>query len=213
MKSMLASLIPLLFIAFTPTTHAAGSVTEGVNYQLIQPAQPPMKSGGKIEVIEMFWYGCPHCHRFQAHLDRWLKTQPDNVEFIRIPVIFREDKVWTIHARAFFTAQALGKLEEIHKPLFNAIHNEKRNLDTEKSLMEFFAEHGVSNDDFRSAFKSFSVNSKVRRADKFANKYGIQGTPTVVVNGKYRIDNGMGKQGFPGVIKAINHLIALEGNS
>ena len=211
MKSVLASLIPLLFIAFAPATHAAGSVTEGVNYQLVQPAQPPMKSSGKIEVIEMFWYGCPHCHRFQAHLDRWLKAQPDNVEFIRIPVILREN--WGTHARAFFTAQALGKLEEIHMPFFEAIHNEKRRLNTNKSLMEFFAEHGISNDDFRKTFNSFSVNSKVRRAQQFARKYGIQGTPSVVVAGKYRIDTGMGKQGFPGVIKAINHLIALEGDS
>ncbi len=211
MKSVLASLIPFLFIAFAPGTHAAGEVKEGVNYQLIQPAQHPIKNSGKIEVIEMFWYGCPHCHRFQTHIDRWLKTQPDNVEFIRIPVILREN--WAIHARAFFTAQALGKLEEIHKPLFNAIHNEKRRLNTEKSLMEFFAEHGINNDDFRKTFKSFSVNSKVKRADKLASRYGIGGTPTVVVNGKYRIDNGMGKQGFPGVIKAIDHLIAIEGNS
>ncbi len=211
MKSVLTSLIPLLFIAFTPITHAAGEVTEGVNYQLVQPPQPPMKSSGKIEVIEMFWYGCPHCHRFQVHLDRWLKTKPDNVEFIRIPVILRAN--WATHARAFFTAQALGKLEEIHMPLFEALHNEKRRLNSEKSLMDFFAEHGISNDDFRKAFNSFSVNSKVRRAQLFARKYGIQGTPTVIVNGKYRIDTGMGKQGFQGVIKTINHLIKVESNS
>ena len=211
MKRVLASLIPFLFIAFTPTTHAASEITEGINYQLVLPAQPPINNSGKIEVIEMFWYGCPHCHRFQTHIDRWLKSKPDNVEFIRLPVILREN--WAIHARAFFAAQALGKLDVIHKPLFEALHNEKRRLNSEKRLMEFFAEHGISNDDFLSAFKSFSVSSKMRRANKYASKYGVQGTPTVVVNGKYRIDTGMGKQGFRGVIKTIDHLIKIEDNS
>jgi len=210
MKKVLTCLIPLLIAAFAPAAHAEGEIVEGVNYQLVQPPQPTRNSE-KIEVIEMFWYGCPHCHRFQTHIDRWARSKPDNVEYIRMPVILRED--WALHARAFFTAQALGVLDTIHKPFFEAIHNEKRRLNTDKKVMAFFADHGVSNDDFNKVFSSFAVNSKVRRAHQFARKYGIQGTPTVVVNGKYRIDTGMGKQGFRGVIKAIDHLIALESNS
>lgn len=210
MKKVLACLFPLLLTAFVPTSHAAGEVTEGVNYQLVQPAQPTRNSD-KIEVIEMFWYGCPHCHRFQTHIDRWLKSKPANVDYIRMPVILREN--WALHARAFFTAQALGVLEEVHKPFFEAIHNQKRRLNTEQKVMKFFAEHGVSDEDFRKAYSSFAVDSKVRRAHQFARKYGIQGTPSVVVNGKYRIDTGMAKQGFPGIIKAINHLIEVESNS
>lgn len=210
MKKVLACLIPLLLLAFTPASHSAGEIKEGINYQRVQPAQPTASSE-RVEVLEMFWYGCPHCHRFQTHIDRWLETKPDNVDYYRLPVILREN--WAIHARAFFTASALGVLDKIHKPFFEAIHNQKRRLASEKSLMEFFAEHGVSNDDFNKVFNSFAVNSKVRRAHQIARKYGIQGTPSVVVNGKYRIDTGMGKQGFRGVIKTIDHLIALEGNS
>ncbi len=210
MKRVLTVLLPLLFVAFTSTAHATGEITEGVNYQLVQPAQPTRNSE-RIEVIEMFWYGCPHCHRFQTHIDRWLKSKPANVDYIRFPVILREN--WGLHARAFFTAQALGVLDTIHTPFFEAIHNEKRRLNTENSLMKFFAEHGVSNDNFRKVFASFSVDSKVRRAQQFARKYGIQGTPSVVVNGKYRIDTGMEKQGFRGMIKTMDHLIALESGS
>lgn len=208
MKKVLACLFPLL-LTFAPAAFAA-DIKEGVNYQRVQPAQPTANSE-RVEVIEMFWYGCPHCHRFQTHIDRWLETKPENVDYYRLPVILNEN--WAIGARAFFTASALGVLDKTHKPLFEAIHNQKRRLNTEKKLMAFFAEHGVSNDDFRKTFNSFAVNSKVRRAHQIARKYGVQGTPTVVVNGKYRIDTGMGKQGFRGVIKAIDHLVALEGNS
>lgn len=210
MKRVLVILLPLLSVAFTSAAGAAAEISAGVNYQLVQPAQPTGDSE-KVEVIEMFWYGCPHCHRFQAHIDRWLKSKPANVDYIRLPVILREN--WALHARAFFAAQALGVLDQIHKPLFEAIHNEKRRLNTEKKLMEFFAEHGVSNDDFRKVFASFAVDSKVRRAHQLARKYGIQGTPSVVVNGKYRIDTGMAKQGFRGMIKTIDHLITVESGS
>lgn len=164
-------------------TGSAAQYQEGTSYQSIVPEQPTLTQG-KIEVVELFWYGCPHCHRFEPFIERWLKEKPANVEFVRMPAILRPE--WAIHARAFYAAESLGVLDKIHAPLFTAIHAHKQKLDTEDSLMAFFADHGVSNDDFKKAFKSFSVDAKVRRAQELGRRYGVTGTPALVIQGKYR---------------------------
>ncbi len=204
MKRLLSILLPALLLPALALADPA--YQEGREYKRIIPEQPT-SSGGKVEVVELFWYGCPHCHRFQPFVEQWLKTKPDNVAFVRMPAILRES--WTLLARAYYTAEVLGKIEEIHLPLFNAIHDKKRRFTTEKSLSEFFAEHGIPPEDFRKAYHSFAVDTKVRRARLMTKRYQTQGTPTVVVNGKYRSDPGM-TNGFAGLIGVIDYLAKIE---
>lgn len=198
---LLLLLIPMLAVAA-----ASGQFRENVAYERIVPAQPTADSN-KIEVVEVFWYGCPHCHRFQPYVDRWLLGVDTEVTFIRLPAILSEN--WAIHARAYYTAEALDVTEQIHEPLFAAIHDRKERLRTEDELAAFFARHGVDRDRFHRTFNSFAVNSKVQRARELTRRYGIEGTPAVVVNGKYRTGPAM-TGSFERLIDVMDHLVDEE---
>ncbi|MCW8828007.1 MAG: thiol:disulfide interchange protein DsbA/DsbL [Gammaproteobacteria bacterium] len=162
----------------------AEEYTAGKDYQLITPAQPG-GSGGKVEVVEMFWYGCPHCYQAEPVIEAWLEEKPAHIEFIRIPAIFNQAR-WALHARAFYTAELLEIMEAFHKPFFNAIHQSGRRMGDEASIRAFFVELGVDGKRFDETFDSFAVQSKVRRAADLTRKYGLTGVPAIVVNGKYR---------------------------
>lgn len=171
---------------------------EGTDYELISPPQPT-SDPSKIEVLEFFWYGCPHCLHFEPTLNAWVKKKPASVLFIRQPAIFNEH--WGAHAKAFFTADVLGVEEKMHADFFDAIQNKKKALESEDDLAKFFVAHGVSEADFRGAYKSFAVDAKMRQAEPLAAKYGVTGTPTMTVNGKYRIS--------PGQAKSFDRMIAI----
>lgn len=201
---------PLLLLT-TVAVQAAGPLRfqEGVDYELVSPAQPTADPT-KVEVIEAFWYGCPHCYRFQPYIERWLQTKPDNVDYIRLPAVLNES--WALATQAYYTEEALGITDKIHIALFDAIHRDKRRLDTKKDLMKFFGEHGVSEDQFNNAFDSFSVESKVQRARQMTRRYGIDGTPSVIINGKYRTGPGMARS-YERLIDVMNFLVAQESRS
>ena len=206
MKIFARSLL-LLLTVFPLLVHSA-TFEEGRNYQRIVPAQPTEAGKGKIEVVELFWYACPHCYRFQPYLARWLKNKPADVVYRRMPAIFSDR--WALLGRAFCTAQALGIVDRIHQPLFDAIHAEKRRMDSEEALMAFFAEQGVSNDDFRKTFHSFAVDAKVRRAREMSRRYQAQATPSVVINGKYILNPDNSDGNFNTMIKIMDYLIDKE---
>lgn len=209
MKRSFVSLVLYLVCALGISASAlAIELQEGVNYQVIIPEQPPLTTSGKVEVIELFWYGCPHCHRFESTVDQWLDDKADYVEFVRLPAILRPE--WALHARAYFTAEALGVADKIHKPLFNAIHAQKRKLDTEASLSAFFAEHGVKEEDFKKTLKSFSVEAKVRNATEMGRRYGVNGTPAVIINGKYRTSGSICSCSNEDVMEIVNKLAEKE---
>lgn len=196
-----------LLLAVTATAAVAEEeFQEGVHYQVLSTPQPT-STGDKVEVLEIFWYGCPHCYRFEPYIERWLKNKPANAEFVRLPGVLRPS--WEIHARAFYTAQTLGVFDKIHTPLFNAIHDARRNLETEEALRDFFVEHGVSKDDFAKTFRSFAVETKVNRAKSMVERYGIDGVPAMIVNGKYRFSNGT-TGGPANTLKLIDYLVAKE---
>jgi len=182
---------------------------EGVDYELISPAQPTADPA-KVEVVEVFWYGCPHCYRFQPYMERWLRTKPENVNYVRLPAVLNES--WALLTQAYYAEEALGITDKTHADLFNAIHRDKRRLDTEKSLTEFFVAHGVGADQFRNAFHSFAVESKVQRARQLTQRYGIDGTPSVVINGKYRTGPGMTRS-YDRLLEVMDFLVALESRS
>lgn len=157
---------------------------EGKDY-LRLPTPVPTAAPDKIEVIEFFSYTCPHCNDLESVVQEWLKRKPDNVVFVRIPVAF--GATWEPGARAYYAAEALGVLDKMHQPLFDAIHREKRKLSTEDELAAFFAEHGVAQDAFRKAYQSFQTETQLRRGNQSAQRYKVQGVPTVIVNGKYEV--------------------------
>ncbi|MCU0735468.1 MAG: thiol:disulfide interchange protein DsbA/DsbL [Methylotetracoccus sp.] len=198
----------LLAVASAPRAESADepALQAGRDYELVNPPQPTADPG-KIEVLEFFWYGCPHCFHFEPDLNAWLKKKPDNVVFIRQPAIFNDR--WAAHAKAYFTAESLGVIDKMHTLLYEAIQNQRLKLETEDELADFFAKHGISADDFRKAYRSFSVDSKMRQAAGMAARYGVTGTPALVVNGKYRTGGKLAKS-FPQMIEVLNGLIALE---
>lgn len=202
-KTILLSLF-LLLSAFTAVLHAEAANEAG--YEAVVPAQPT-QDPTKIEVIEFFWYGCPHCYRFEPVLNEWLKTLPDNVQFIRQPAVF--SKLWAKHAQAYFTAEALGVVDQVHADFFDAIQNKKQKLVTEDEVAEFFVAHGVDEAEFRETYNSFLVDSKMRQAKTMASRYGVTGVPAIIINGKYRTNGPLAKS-HENMIKVMNRLIQQE---
>lgn len=193
------------FLLFFITNAFADSVDD--YYQQIRPAQPTQAPEGKIEVAEVFWYGCPHCYAFEPILESWLKTKPDDVVFRRIPGVL--NKNWVPHAKAYFTAEKLGILEKIHKPLFDAIHKERRRIFTEDQLRDFFEEQGVDPDEFNKIYNSDEVETKTKQAFFLARGYRLTGVPSVVVNGKY-LTSGSLAGSYENLLKVVNYLIEKE---
>ncbi len=193
-------------VAGFPGQVGVESFKEGTDYERIDPPQPTADPS-KIEVIEFFWYGCPHCYHFEPELNAWLKSKPDNVLFIRQPAIF--NATWAAHAKAYFTAQALGIVDKVHDDFYDAIQNKKRALESEKDLAKFFAEHGVSQADFQKAYHSFAVDTSMRQAEAMAARYGVTGTPSISVNGKYRTSGPLAKT-YARMIAITDFLIAKE---
>ncbi len=194
----------LLFISFAAMLHA--ETESGPGYESVVPAQPT-QDPSKIEVIEFFWYGCPHCYRFEPILQEWLKTLPDNVQFIRQPAVF--SSLWAKHAQAYFTAEALGVVDKVHADFFDAIQNKKQKLVTEDQLAEFFVAHGVDETAFRDTYNSFLVDSKMRQAKSMAPRYGVTGVPTIIINGKYKTNGSLAKS-HENMIRVMNQLIQQE---
>ncbi len=199
----------ILLVTFMSNIVRAG-IDEGIEYKRVTPAQPTITKN-KIEVVELFWYGCPHCFYLEPDLEEWLAKKPENVVFYRVPAIF--SPAWALHARAFYTAKSLGLIEngktEFHKAFFAEIHKHKKHLNNKKSIQAFFTRFGVSAEDFNNTFDSFAVNTKVNRAATLSKRYQVEGVPSLIVNGKYRTDGPMGG-GRKGMLKVLDFLIKKE---
>jgi thiol:disulfide interchange protein DsbA len=157
---------------------------EGVHYHAIKPAQPG-GDDGRILVTELFWYGCPHCNELEPLLEKWLETLPEDVDFVRVPVMFSRPFI-QMHAEAYYTLEAMGKLAEMHPKIFHAIHEEGRKLNTPQAFEQFLEEQGVDMEAYRKARASFAVQAEVKRAKSLTTRYGIRGVPAMVVDGDYR---------------------------
>jgi thiol:disulfide interchange protein DsbA len=193
--------------AFGQQAAATGPFEAGKHYTALSPAQPTSTDAGKVEVTEIFMFGCPGCFSFEPHIQRWLGDKPDYVNFVRIPAPW--NPVATLHARAYYAAEALGKTEEIDGPFFNEIHVNRNMLDSEAKLAALFAKHGVDEATFKSTFNSFAVNTKLKRAEELIRRYRVQSTPTVVVNGKY-LTTGSQAGSYDAWFAIINDLAARE---
>jgi thiol:disulfide interchange protein DsbA len=204
-----AGLVCLLLLPSVP----AQAFDEGIDFQAIEPPLPTANPD-KVEVLELFWYGCPHCYKFEPYLNKWLENKPAHVEFVRMPAIFRES--WMPHARAYFTAEQLKITDKIHSDFFDAYHKKKRPLMTRTDVQAFFADYGVSKKDFEDAWFSFPVQSKLKRAINMTQRYQVKGTPSMVVNGKYWTSAALASSSNPTVpgnesmLKVVDELVARE---
>ena len=166
----------------SPVAQAQAGFTEGKDYvKLGTPA--PTSSPGKIEVVEFFWYGCPHCNVFEPQLDAWSKKVPADVAFRRVPVAFTA--LHETHARVFYALEAMGQVEAMHRKVFAAIHQQRKRLDKEADIVAFMAENGVDGAKFTEAFKSFGVATKVRQAKSLSEAYKIDGVPSMGIQGRF----------------------------
>jgi len=154
--------------------------------------EPPLAtdSKGKVEVVEFFWYECPHCYALEPYLEAWIKTLPADVEFRRVPATFNER--WMISARVFYTLEAMGLLDKLHRPLLDAIHKDRLRITDEKQLTEWLQGKGVDVAKFSATLKSFAVEGRLKRAMALVAGSKIDGVPALMVNGRYVIPAGIG---------------------
>lgn len=191
-----------------------GKWTAGTNYKVVSPSQPTGVAPGKIEVIEFFWYGCPHCFALEPAVGSWLKNKPLYIEFVRAPVTW--DEVHRAHARLFFTLKGLGKGDELHGKVFAEIHVNRQPLyapgdplQTQREQLQFAKDNGISEADFTKAYTDFSVQTALARADDLVRRYRIDAVPTFVIAGKYETDLQMAG-GESNLFQMINDLAASE---
>lgn len=198
MKVSLKSLIVVAALILCGTAFAA---VQGRDYTLLNPAQPT--STKKIEVLEFFFYECSHCFHLHGELAAWEKTMPVDVELTFVPTIFRDSTEPL--ARAYYALEGMGKIKQMDDAIYQAIHVKQTNLYDLDTIGAFVGSNGVDRAKFSSAYNSFTVNSKVVRAKQMIRSYGIDGTPTLVVDGKYKIT---GLQPAD-TIRVLNEVIAM----
>ena len=163
---------------------AQGSPVEGRNYVRLNQPVAVNAPANKIEVVDFFWYGCPHCNAFEPVLDAWAKRQPDDVVFSRVPVAFRAEP-FTTHQRIFYALEALGLLEAMHRKVFYAVHVSRMALDKPADIAAYMTQQGVDATRFMDAFNSFTTQSKIKRANALVDGYKIDGVPAIGVQGRY----------------------------
>jgi protein dithiol oxidoreductase (disulfide-forming) len=185
---------------FTPAALAVASALPGValaqgkapekdfDYRVLNNPQRT-DAPGKVEVIEFFWYGCPHCFAFEPHLEPWVKKVPAHVSFKRVPAIFNDN--WHLHAKLFYTLEGMKELDRLHGKVFTTIHVDKKGLSTDIEIAEWAAANGIDRKKFTEMFKSFGVQGKADRARQLTDGYRIDGVPAMAVNGKFVTANTM----------------------
>jgi protein dithiol oxidoreductase (disulfide-forming) len=164
-------------------TSVRAEVVAGRDYHLLNPPQP-ITTGNKIEVLEFFFYGCPHCYHLHPLISEWEKKKPKDVDFQYVPTIFNEG--WEPMAHTYYALQAMGKSQQLHDALFQA-WNENVDLSDEAKISAFVAKHGVDAARFDADYNSFTVETKIMQSNQMVQSYGVRGTPTIAVDGKYII--------------------------
>ena len=173
------------------------------DYYELNPPQP-VETTDKIEVLEFFWYGCIHCYNLEPKLESWLKTLPKDVEFRRVPAVFNDR--WAHDATIYYAFEALGLVDKLHRPLFDAIHRDRLRTDDSKQLSAWLEKHGVDPKKFETTAKSFGVQSKTKRAIRLTTDYKIDGTPAMAVQGRYTVSADQGRS-REGMLETVNHLV------
>ncbi|RBP50850.1 thiol:disulfide interchange protein DsbA/DsbL [Arenicella xantha] len=183
------------------------TVAQEVDASKYEPLSSPMKvsTGEKVEVIELFWFGCGHCYNLESSVKTWLQNKPENAEFVKVPALF--SKRWEFHGQAYYTMQALGVPQQAYDDLFAEIHVKRSRIDTLPSLVKFLAAFDKTEEQVTSAFNSFEIDSKMRYARKVTRDSGATGVPAIIVDGKYRTSEQLGGKGLQ-MFQVVDQLIA-----
>ena len=184
----------------------AQAFREGVDYLVLDKPAPTEAPAGKVEVVEFFWYGCPHCNSFEPQLDAWLKTAPKNVAFRRVPVSFRPD--FEPHQRLYYALEAMGKVDELHKKVFYTIHIERQPLNTAALVATWAEKQGLDKAKFVEMYNSFSVSTKVRKATQLQDSYKVDGVPSLGIAGRYYTSSEQAKS-MERALLITNYLVGL----
>lgn len=181
---------------------------DGTHYTSLSQAVPTT-TGDKVEVVEVFWYGCPHCFSLEPLVDKWLENKPENAAFVRVPTTLGR-KQWEAATRSYFVAAQLGVQESMHKAMMEAVHVKKRNMTSKEAVKALFVEHGVDGDAFDKAYASFDVETQMRRSLTLLRRYGIRSVPTLIINGKFKTS---GSQAGHNMFDVVNFLVNKESGS
>jgi thiol:disulfide interchange protein DsbA len=206
MKKLTNWCLALMLSLSLPAAVAARDYMEGAEYLRLAKPQPTT-AVDKVEVVELFWYACPHCFYLEPHLGKWLENKPEDVEFVRLPAVL--GKSWELLGKAYFTAELLDVVDRIHVPLFEAIHVKKQKFRDVAAVEDFFVSHGVAEKDFRNTFHSFAVAVKINNAKLMTRRYAISGVPTLIVNGKFSTGASIAGSNED-VIKVVDFLVEQE---
>ena len=188
-----------------PAWSQAQAFKAGKDYQVLDKPVATEANNGKVELIEFFWYSCPHCNAFEPTFAQWLKSAPKDVLVRRVPVAFRED--FAPQQRLFYTLEAMDLLEKMHARVFAAVHGERLPLNTEALIMGWIEKQGVDKVKFAETYKSFSVASKIKRATQLQNEFRIEGVPSFGIAGRYYTDGSMAG-GMERALKVAESLLA-----
>jgi thiol:disulfide interchange protein DsbA len=211
MNSLLKKLLLTAVLLLAGPAMAGEAFIAGTHYSVIDV---PVATGleetapAQVEVVEVFSYMCIHCYSFDPLLQRWEEDKPEGAAFSRLPAVFSDD--WALMARAFYTAEILGVAEQMHGPLFQAIHVKPQNIRSEQVMAGLFNESaGVAEEAFSKAYNSFFVRSRVMQARSKSRAYGLNSVPTMIVNGKYRVDGRMAGSN-QAMLDVVNFLVERE---
>jgi len=199
MKNLFSALS--IFLAFTLPS-AAQEFQEDVNFFPLLVEQP-VRTGDQIEVLEIFWYGCPHCYALEPYLKKWLKNKPEFVEFVQLPAVL--NRSWAFDARVFYTFVALGLMDELHEAYFDAIHQDRRRMKNVEQVASWAQEQGIDPKLILDTFNSFGVDSMLANASQMSGRYEADGVPTIIIDGKYRTTVSLAG-GHNEIIDLINYL-------
>jgi protein dithiol oxidoreductase (disulfide-forming) len=204
------ALVCLLAMSAVAQERPERTFEAGRHYQVL-PVPVRVADPERLEVVEVFSYGCVHCYMFQASVEAWAENLDEDVSFVRLPAVF--DQTWAYLAKAYYAAEALGVTEAVHGPIFEAIHLRNTNIMEPARLAQIFAERAeVGEDQFMRVFNSIGVDTRVRQGDAQARAFRITGTPTMVVQGKYRIDGQMAGSNAA-MLEVVDFLLAKERNA
>ncbi|HEX6007161.1 MAG TPA: thiol:disulfide interchange protein DsbA/DsbL [Burkholderiales bacterium] len=182
----------------------APRIRANVDYRLIEPQ--PVTTGSRVEVIDFFWYGCPHCYTFQPALESWIRRMPADVALRRVPALLRDN--WAPHARIYYTLEALGEVERLHQAVYHGYHVEELHMSKPDVMLQWAMRQGIDGRRWTEAYHSAKVTEKVERAKEMTNDYNVQGTPSLVVDGRYLTSPAMAR-GEHRMIPILEELIAL----
>ena len=179
----------------------------GTHFKIIEPAVRTADAT-KIEVLEIFWYGCPGCYTFEPILNDWLAKPADDIAFVRFPGVF--NPLMKVHAQIFYMSQSLGILDLSHDRVFDTLVRGRKPLNSERQIIDQFVEFGFARDDIEKAFNSFAVRTKTNQAEKLTRDYKPSGTPSMVVNGKYLISIGGPVSTYQEMLNVVDFLTEKE---